>query len=76
MRASEPTPTATFSDFRHQFMFWSPVVRAGLVGELIGDFELFINAQYKDAIDAFRSIARKSTSDTNNPQIVEYLRQG
>jgi hypothetical protein len=66
--------------FEHRFMFWSPVVRRGLVSELekIG-FELFINGKYKDAVNDLRARARKSTTDTNNPafrmlQIPEHLR--
>ena len=67
--------------FDHRFMFWSPVVRAGLVADLekITGFEFFINGQYKAAIDKLLSIARKSTSDANNPafrvlQILGHLR--
>lgn len=68
------------SDFEHHFMFWSPVVRAGLVPPLkqIG-FELFINDQYAAAIGQLREKARASTADANNPafrvlQILEHLR--
>jgi hypothetical protein len=68
-------------DFDHRFMFWSPVVRPGLVPLLkqLG-FELFINDQYAAAIDRLRAKARTSTSDANNPvfrvlQILEHLRR-
>jgi hypothetical protein len=42
-------------------------------------FELFINDQYKEAVDRLRAIARNSTADANNPafrvlQILEHLR--
>lgn len=69
------------SDFGHHFMFWSPVVRPGLISELesIDGLELFINARYKEAVDRLRALAKVSTSDANNPafrvlQILEHLR--
>jgi hypothetical protein len=39
-------------DFAPHFMFWSPVVRPGLVAELekIDGLELFINGKYKEAV--------------------------
>jgi hypothetical protein len=71
------------SVFKHHFMFWSPVVRSGLTPGLrkVGYDELVINGKYKDAIDALRSLARKSTANYNNPafrllQILEHLRTG
>ncbi|WP_298278523.1 hypothetical protein [uncultured Bradyrhizobium sp.] len=67
-------------DFKARFMFWSPVVRPGLVARLkdIG-FELFINGTYRNAVDELRSKASASTSDANNPafrvlQILEHMR--
>lgn len=66
--------------FTHRFMFWSPVVRTGLIPALrqITGLELFINGQYKIAIDELRAKARTSTADANNPafrvlQILEHL---
>jgi hypothetical protein len=40
-------------------MFWSPVVRQGLIGNLqkIGFDKLFINKEYKDAIQQLRAKA-------------------
>jgi predicted ATPase len=61
-------------------MFWSPVVRPGLVKELDNaGFELFINEKYSEAISQLRRKARASTADANNPayrvlQILEHLR--
>jgi hypothetical protein len=67
-------------EFECHYMFWSPVVRPGLVAALnqIG-FELIINGKYKKAVDDLRAKARKSTADANNPafrllQILEHLR--
>lgn len=69
------------SDFDHSFMFWSPVVRRGLVVELqkIDGLELFINGRYKTAVDELRRLARHQSWDANNPafrmlQILEHLR--
>lgn len=67
-------------DFNARFMFWSPVVRPGLIAPLRGiGFELFINSMYRDAIDELRELASSSTSDANNPafrllQILEHMR--
>jgi hypothetical protein len=70
------------NDFEHRFMFWSPVVRPGLVPPLkqLSGFELFINEQYAAAVDRLREKARNSTADANNPafrvlQILEHLRR-
>ncbi|MCK1656483.1 hypothetical protein [Bradyrhizobium sp. 151] len=68
-------------NFKARFMFWSPVVRPGLVSPLKGiGFELFINRVYRDAIDELRVLASSSTSDANNPafrllQILEHMRE-
>jgi hypothetical protein len=67
-------------DFTARFMFWSPVVRRALAGQLEGiGFELFINRKYREAIEELRKKARASTADANNPafrvlQILEHLR--
>jgi hypothetical protein len=68
-------------DFEHRFMFWSPIVRPGLVRELqsIVGYELFINATYKEAVEALRAVASKSSADSNNPafrvlQILEHVK--
>ena len=68
-------------DFQRHFMFWSPVVRAGLVEPLkaIG-FELFINQEYSAAIAELRRRAATTTADSNNPafrvlQILEHARR-
>lgn len=67
-------------DFMLRFMFWSPVVRRGLVKELgVTGFELFINKSYTDAIEQLRKKAKNSTADFNNPafrvlQILEHMR--
>jgi hypothetical protein len=67
-------------NFTPRFMFWSPVVRPGLVRELKGaGFELFINEKYSTAIRQLRDKAKASTADANNPayrvlQILEHLR--
>jgi hypothetical protein len=69
-------------DFTPRYMFWSPVVRSGLVEELktrIGFDEVFINASYSEAINQLRKQAKNSTADVNNPafrvlQILEHLR--
>jgi hypothetical protein len=66
--------------FTARYMFWSPVVRSGLVSKLkeIG-FDLFVNEAYSEAIGKLRDKARVSTSDVNNAafrvlQILEHLR--
>lgn len=68
-------------DFAPRFMFWSPRVRSGLVTELdkIEGLELFVNGQYKNAVDELRKKAKLTTGDANNPafrvlQILEHLR--
>jgi hypothetical protein len=67
-------------DFERHFMFWSPVVRPGLIEPLkkIG-FELFINHEYSEALRSLRARATTSTADSNNPafrmlQILEHAR--
>jgi hypothetical protein len=68
-------------DFKARFMFWSPVVRRGLVTALEGiGFELFINGTYREAVEQLRVKAKASTADANNPafralQILEHLRR-
>ena len=64
-------------------MFWSPVVRPGLVAELekIDGLELFINGKYKGAVDRLARSSRRSTADANNPafrvlQILGHMRGG
>jgi hypothetical protein len=54
---------------RHHFMFWSPIVRRGLIPSLakVGFDELFINKEYKDAVDKLRAKAHASRADANNP---------
>jgi hypothetical protein len=44
-------------------------VRQGLIGNLqkIGFDKLFINKEYKDAIQQLRAKARESKADVNNP---------
>ncbi len=67
-------------NFKARFMFWSPVVRPGLIAGLKGiGFDLFINGTYRAAIEELRNKARTSTSDANNPafrvlQILEHMR--
>lgn len=62
-------------------MFWSPVVRRGLVPKLKATgFELFINETYSRAIEDLRAKARTSSADANNPafrvlQILEHVRR-
>jgi|SRR5579862_349569 len=69
------------NDFSPRYMFWSPVVRSGIVELLkkIDGLELFINGTYKEAIDRLRARAKRTTSDPNNPafrvlQILEHMR--
>jgi len=67
-------------DFTVRFMFWSPVVRPGLVKALeSAGFELFINQKYSEAIAELRMKASVATADANNPayrvlQILEHMR--
>ncbi|MEK4034576.1 hypothetical protein WOC76_10945 [Methylocystis sp. IM3] len=68
--------------FTPRFMFWSPIVRTGLVEQLktLTGFELFINHGYSNAIKQLRELARTSTADANNPafrvlQILEHTRR-
>jgi hypothetical protein len=70
-------------DFAPHFMFWSPVVRSGLVTELekIDGLELFINGKYSEAMGRLQARAKRSTSDANNPafrvfQILGHMRNG
>ncbi|MFO1104313.1 MAG: hypothetical protein U1E20_15570 [Methylocystis sp.] len=69
------------SDFAPNYMFWSPVVRRGLVDQLklLEGLQLFINEDYSDAVRSLRELAKESTSDSNNPafrilQILEHMR--
>ena len=67
--------------FQVRYMFWSPVVRKGLLPDLEATgFELFVNKTYSEAMLELRKRAKKSTSDTNNPafrvlQILEHMRR-
>jgi hypothetical protein len=63
-------------------MFWSSVVRAGLVEKLksLTGFDLFINEDYSEAIKRLQELARNSTADVNNPafrvlQILGHMRR-
>lgn len=63
------------------FMFWSPVVSAGVEMELskISRLELVINEDYAACVDELLEKAKKETYDTNNPafrvlQILGHLR--
>ena len=65
-----------------RFMFWSPVVSAGLEMELkkIRGLELVINDRYSACVDELRERASKVTYETNNPafrtlQILGHLRE-
>ena len=67
--------------FKPHFMFWSPVVRSGLVPLLaeIDGLDLFVNERYADAVGALQDKASKVTSDANNPafrmlQILTHMR--
>ncbi len=69
------------SDFAPSYMFWSPVVRPGLVEGLksLKGLELFINEDYSNAVASLRDLAKGSTADSNNPafrilQILEHMR--
>jgi hypothetical protein len=55
--------------FTPHHMFWSPVVRAGLVEKLksLTGFDLFINEDYSEAIKRLQELARNSTADVSNP---------
>ncbi len=74
--------TKYLSEFSPTFMFWSPIVRSGLIGSLeeIYGNNLMINTRYTEAIDALRTEAKKHSSDANNPafrvlQILEHMRR-
>ena len=67
---------------KRHFMFWSPIVGAGLEIELkkIQGLELVINDKYSACVDELLERAGKVTYDTNNPafrmlQILEHLRR-
>lgn len=67
---------------KRHFMFWSPVVSAGLEMELkkIKGLELVINDRYSACVDELLERAGKVTYDTNNPafrmlQILGHLRR-
>jgi hypothetical protein len=71
---------ATFP--KHHFMFWSPVVSAGVAKELkrIKGLELVINENYAACVDELLEQARSITYDTGNPafwifQILGHLRR-
>lgn len=65
-----------------RFMFWSPVVPRGrLVDALhrIEGLEIFVNSEYRAAVNELRERAKATASDTGNPffralQILERLR--
>jgi len=67
---------------KRHFMFWSPVVSAGVEMELqeIQGLELIINDKYSACVDELLEQASKVTYDTNNPafrilQILGHLRR-
>jgi len=67
---------------KRHFMFWSPVVSAGVVDELnkIKGIELIINEDYSACVDELLEQARSITYDTGNPafrifQILGHLRR-
>ncbi len=69
-------------DFSPHYMFWSPVVRPGLVPNLnvLAGVELWINEKYTSAIEELLELARHSTADMNNPafrvlQILGHLKR-
>ena len=67
---------------KRHFMFWSPVVSAGVAEELkqIKGLELVINEDYAACVDELLKQARSITYDTGNPafrifQILGHLRR-
>ena len=67
---------------KRHFMFWSPVVSAGIEMELkeIEGLELVINDRYSACVNELLERASKVTYDTNNPafrmlQILGHLRR-
>lgn len=67
---------------KRHFMFWSPIVSAGLEIELkkIRGLELVINDKYSACVDELLERASEVTYDTNNPafrmlQILGHLRR-
>ncbi len=78
--AKNHLPKELFSESR--FMFWSPVVSAGVEMELekIQGLELVVNDRYSACVDELLGQAGKITYDTNNPafrilQILGHLRR-
>ncbi|MDD5509670.1 MAG: hypothetical protein PHI12_02485 [Dehalococcoidales bacterium] len=78
--AKNHLPKESFPNRR--FMFWSPVVSAGVEIELekIQGLELVINDRYSACVDELLEQAGKITYDTNNPafrilQILGHLRR-
>ena len=66
---------------KRHFMFWSPVVSAGIEMELkeIDGLELVINKDYTAYVRLLQELAKKGTYDTGNPtfrvlQILGHLR--
>lgn len=66
---------------KRHFMFWSPVVSAGVAEELrkIEGLELVINEDYASYVGLLQEFAKKATYDTGNPatrmlQILGHLR--
>lgn len=65
-----------------RYMFWSPYVPKGLLTtelKKLKKLELYINGEYKTAIETLRKRARKETHDAVNPffrmlQILEHTR--
>ena len=70
----------SFKELR--FMFWSPVVRKGLLAELarIDGLELVVNELYAERVRELQKVAAGTTRDTGNPffrslQLLAHLRQ-
>lgn len=65
-----------------RFQFWSPVVPVGYMTKSLAQIEgleLVINGQYRQQVEALRSLARQTTHDARNPvfrmlQILEHMR--
>jgi len=68
--------------FAVHYMFWSPVVRRGVITtalERIEGLELIINGEYRDGVEKLKREAAKSTRDMGNPffralQLLEHIR--
>jgi hypothetical protein len=71
-RAYQVYAEASFADFSHRFMFWSPVVESGYLENRLTEIDglkLVANSDYKKAVNELTEKANDDKRDIDNPAV-------